>query len=183
MEQVTIKKMFIFLLFLSSLETVADRVLKPISFDEIPLAQRDAYSDFFNTGNGAGSDLSYLDLRYAIVSLRERKGVSFRINCTYADISRANFSQANLFRANFLRSTAVGTYFAQANLSQANLCAANLSKAIFTGAQLTGANFTKANVTGANFSHADLTGADFRGAIIEGANFNNAILTGVVGLH
>src|SRR5437667_8130285 len=117
--KLSLKKVVIFAACVLSYNHITP-FIHPISLDQIPLEQQDCYTHFFNSGNASECDLSYLDLRYAIESLRERKGNSFRFSFAYADISRANLSRMNLVRTQFLRAKAIGAYFAQADLSYAS---------------------------------------------------------------
>lgn len=154
----------------------------PLSDEYIPEMQQEAYHKFLLTGDASHADLSRLDLRYAVNSLRENKGDGFRINFSYADVSRVNYAHTNLNRANFLRAQCQGACFSGCSLLKANLGEANLSKAVLKGSCLQGAILKRANLTDANFNDANLTGADFTGAIITGALFENAILDNVKGL-
>jgi len=93
----------------------------------------------------AGADLSWVDLRHAVLAGADLRGAVLR----HVDLTRAAL---------------VGADLTEADLTGARLTRAGLHRADLSGAELIDADFRGASLTRANLTRAELIDADFRGA-------------------
>jgi uncharacterized protein YjbI with pentapeptide repeats len=133
---------------------------------EEPQDKQESFYKFLQTGQCDKCDLSGLDLREAIQTLRSQGKT---IYLKQADVSGSNLSNVDLSGAHFRKAKLVDTNLENSNLQNANLPGTDLTNANLINANLKGAVLRNAIVTGALFNGADLTGAGMRGV-----NFSTA---------
>lgn len=194
------KKILITLSLLSTTLTYCD-INTPINsaFDSeitqiTKLSKKDYVQNFSTTGTCVNCDLSNIDLRKIIKTLKDEyidinlegsdvNGCNFSVieysnENVYAHLAGSNFKNSNLTKSNFKYANLTNALLTKTDMSYTNLSYANLSGANLTGANLTRADLSYANLSGANLAGADLTGVDLSHANLSGANLTGANLTG-----